>query len=395
MRRARHLSPSAEVSSSSYHCIDRVVNRDRLLGRVEKNMFTELMRKYAAYHDIQILSHCLMDNHFHLLVEVPPKKKGAPIAMSDNHFLARLKAFASPKYYGDIKQKIIGFRKNGKEKDADDLKDRHTCRMKDLSCFMKGLKRRFSQWFNKTHDRTGTLWEGRFRSILVEDGFALRMMSAYIDLNPIRAGMVDRPEDYRWSSYGVAMTPLDNEDRRLARAGLCRVMQLNRETRGRVSPADSEVLWEGDSYKKFEKSKSKFDKKYTPEDAVKSMMTSGGAGWYRMMLFADGVEVFVSKPAIGVEKFHVRNGFKREDVEKVLASGGKLSVGEALRCKIRYFSHGMVFGSFDFVNRVFDGSQGFFSENRKSGARPIRGVDWKGLSNRLYSMRELKNEILK
>jgi len=394
MRRARHLSPTAEVSPSSYHCIDRVVNRDRVLGRVEKNMFTELMWKYAAYHDVQILSYCVMGNHFHLLVEVPAKKKGAPVPMSDNDFLVRLEAFASPKYYGDIKQKINGFRKCGNAKAADELKDRHTCRMKDLSCFMQGLKRRFSQWFNKTHERTGTLWEGRFRSILVEDGFALRVMSAYIDLNPIRAGMVERPEAYRWSSYGVAMSPLDNEERRLARAGLCRVMQLHQETGGRVLSSDSEVLWEGDRCKKFKKSKSEVDQKSKSGGTVKSMMTSGGAGWYRMMLFADGAEVFVSKPAMGVEKFHVRNGFKREDVEKVLANGGKLSVGEALRCKIRYFSHGMVFGSFDFVNQVFDGSRGFFSKKRETGARPIRGVDWKGQSDSLYSMRELKNQIL-
>ena len=114
-----------------------------------------------------------------------------------------------------------------------------------------------------------------------------------------------------------------------------------------------------------------------------------------MMLFADGEEVFSSKPEQGIEKILVRKGFKRDDVEEVLAKGGKISFGEALRCKVRYLTDGMVFGSRDFVNKVFKGSRGHFSEKRTSGARPIRGVGWKVESDRLYSMRALKKEILK
>ena len=78
-------------------------------------------------------------------------------------------------------------------------------RMWDLSQFMKTLKQRFTQWFNKRHARKGTLWEDRFKSVLVEDGHAAQMVAAYIDLNPVRAGMVADPKDYRWSSYGEAI----------------------------------------------------------------------------------------------------------------------------------------------------------------------------------------------
>ena len=393
MRRARHLSPSAETSSSLYHCVDRIVNRDHVLGRVEKNMFVYLMRKYAAFHDVSVLSFCIMDNHFHLLVEVPPKKKGAPVPMEDDEFLAKLEAFASRAYYNDIKQMLTRFRAGGSDQAAEELKAKHTCRMKDLSCFMQGLKRRFSQWFNKTHCRTGTLWEGRFKSVLVEHGYAARVMSSYIDLNPIRAGMVSRPEDYRWSSYGVSMSPKDGDVRDVARAGLCRVMQLHREMGGRISPGKSAVLWEGD---------------WVPEgvdgcDGTKNPTKnptknrndeSSGSEWYRMMLFADGEEVFTARPAQGVLKMRVRKGFNRKEVKKVLARGGKLSFGEALRCKMRYLTDGMVFGSQNFVNGVFQGSRSHFSEQRKTGARPIRGVGWKEPAGRLYSMRELKKNVL-
>lgn len=76
---------------------------------------------------------------------------------------------------------------------------RFTYRMHDLSEFMKGLLIRFTRWFNRTHSRSGTLWEERFKSVIVESGMAARTMAAYIDLNPVRAGMVEDPADYRWS----------------------------------------------------------------------------------------------------------------------------------------------------------------------------------------------------
>lgn len=259
--------------------------------------------------------------------------------MGDEAFFSKIKAFNSKAYYNDLKQMLERLREVGSDKAAEELKAKHTCRMRDLSCFMQGLKRRFSQWFNKNHNRTGTLWEGRFKSIIVEDGYAARVMSAYIDLNPVRAGMVSRPEDYRWCSYGEAMKAKSDRWRALAREGLCRVMQLELETGGRVSPENSGVVWEEE-----------------------------GAAWYRMMLFADGEEVFVSRPESGLEKVRVRKGFKREEVEAVLAKGGKLSFGEALRCKVRYLSDGMVFGTGDFVNEVFEKARERFGEKRKSGA---------------------------
>ena len=118
-----------------------------------------------------------------------------------------------------------------------------------------------------------------------------------------------------------------------------------------------------------------------------------------MMLFADGEEVFADDIHAGVapearKPKCVRKGFKRKDVEKVLAKGGKLSVGEALRCKVRYFSDGMTFGSRDFVNKVFKDARERFGEKRKSGARPLKGVGWQKTQTRLYSMRQLVKEPL-
>lgn len=71
------------------------------------------------------------------------------------------------------------------------------------SLLMKHLGQRYVQYVNKTYRRSGTLWEGRFRSSIVQrDGYALKCQR-YIELNPVRAGMVKHPGEYRWSSYQI------------------------------------------------------------------------------------------------------------------------------------------------------------------------------------------------
>lgn len=357
MRQKRFISPSAEKSSAIYHCISRVVDREFKFGPKEKDVFVRMMREYEAFCDVQVLAFCVMSNHFHVLVEVPPKLKGAVVAMTDDVFLSKIEAMYSPLYYMDVQQMLGRFRESGADKAALELKAKYTCRMHDLSEFIKGLKQRFTQWFNGHHGRRGTLWEGRFKSVLVQDGYAARVMAAYIDLNPIRAAMVQKPEDYKWCSYGEAVRPKNNK---LARAGLCRVLGKMKEARQKT-----ENVWD-----------------------------EGGAERYRMMLFSDGEEVFADIPESGETGKKVRKGFKRKQVKKVLASGGKLTFGEVLRCRVRHFSDGMTVGSREFVDDVFIAARDRFSEKRKTGARPMSGVRWKKKETRLYSMRQLRKGAL-
>ena len=70
-----------------------------------------------------------------------------------------------------------------------------------LSVTLKGVGSRYAQYINKTYRRTGTLWEGRHRSSLVQSERYLLSCMRYIELNPVRAEMGTRPEEYRWSSY--------------------------------------------------------------------------------------------------------------------------------------------------------------------------------------------------
>jgi len=67
--------------------------------------------------------------------------------------------------------------------------------------FMHGISHRYAHYFNRKYSRTGTLWEGRFRSCLVQSAHYVLACHRYIELNPVRAGIVKDPGDYRWSSY--------------------------------------------------------------------------------------------------------------------------------------------------------------------------------------------------
>lgn len=70
-----------------------------------------------------------------------------------------------------------------------------------LGDLMKALGQRYVQYANRTYRRSGTMWEGRFRSCLVQDDAYLLLCQRYIELNPVRARMVEHPADYHWSSY--------------------------------------------------------------------------------------------------------------------------------------------------------------------------------------------------
>ena len=70
-----------------------------------------------------------------------------------------------------------------------------------ISLMMQSLGRMYVSYFNRRNKRSGTLWEGRYRSCLVQEENYLFQLYRYIELNPVRSGMVDDPADYSWSSY--------------------------------------------------------------------------------------------------------------------------------------------------------------------------------------------------
>ena len=81
----------------------------------------------------------------------------------------------------------------------------------NLANYMKEIKQAFSWYHNQRHNRRGTLWGDRFKSVIVENGETLNNCLAYIDLNPLRAGIVGRPEEYCWNSLSDHVQ-INNQD---------------------------------------------------------------------------------------------------------------------------------------------------------------------------------------
>jgi putative transposase len=77
------------------------------------------------------------------------------------------------------------------------------CHKMSIPKVMQSIGRRYVQYINKTYRRTGTLWEGRYKASLVDTENYLLACYRYIELNPVRAAMVEHPADYPWSSYQV------------------------------------------------------------------------------------------------------------------------------------------------------------------------------------------------
>jgi REP element-mobilizing transposase RayT len=340
-----------------YHCISRVVDRRFVFAERECEAFRMFMRMYENFSGCRVLSYCLMSNHFHLLLEVPPMAVGG---LSDEVLLQRLSALYSEAFVAGVAAELAEARMNAAGDAADarvaEVHARFTYRMHDLSQFMKGLLIRFTRWFNRTHNRTGTLWEERFKSVIVESGVAARTMAAYIDLNPVRAGMVKDPADYRWSSYGEAVGGGTKGNGRKAREGLVRAYFC-----------DQGVGFEAGKWQEV-------SRLYR-----RSMGLALGKRPGRS-------EVSRSSKGLGQTTKNTAEMLDSEDNETVLKD---LGIAKMLRCRIRYFTDGAVIGSKDFVNEAFASARERFGVKRKDGARTMKGSG-SGAKGVLWSMRDLR-----
>jgi REP element-mobilizing transposase RayT len=352
-----------------YHCISRVVDRQRVFGPLEKEKFRTCMRMQEKFSGCRVVCYCLMDNHIHLLVEVPPLPEGG---LSDEALLERLRAIYGEAQVAEVAAELAEARQKVRDGLAHEslvarIHGRFTYRMHDLSEFMKTLMQRFTQWFNRTHERSGNLWEDVFKSVIVEDGAAARTVAAYIDLNPVRAGMVKDPADYRWSSYGEAIGGGAKGNGRKARAGLVRALRAHRGV-----GADA-ALW--------------------AEDVSRE---------YRMLLLEEGVERTrevvdaQGRRVIEVVRKGKRRkegtGFSDDGLKQVVPATGHVALRQMLRRRVRYFTDGVVIGSRMFVNEVFLASRERFGAKRKDGARKLRGGA-AAAAGVLWSLRDLRKGV--
>jgi putative transposase len=272
-------------SLAYYHCISRTIGGRRLWDDECRRVLRDMLWRVAGFCGVELVTYALLSNHFHILVAVPPAKP-----LSDQELLRRVGLL-----YGERSSRVERCRAilSQDPAQAEYLRASLRKRMHDVSAFMKELKQRFSIWYNKRHEHFGTTWAERFTCTIVDrDPSVLSLVAAYVDLNPVRAGFCADPKDYAWCGYAEALA-----GHPMARAGLCRGM--------------GKKDW------------------------------AAAARSYRLLLFERGRSGTTSSPTAAT--------LSREAAEAVRKRGGRLTLPEILRCRLRALSYGGAIGRLAFA----------------------------------------------
>jgi len=292
-------------SPTIYHIVSRTALQGLPIKDRDNDFLFGLIKKLSQLYFVDVLGFALLGNHFHLVVRVYPESEP-----TDDEIKERLQ-----KYYGD-ELNVTGV-----------LISNYRKRLTNLGAYVKDIKQGFTRYFNKKYGRKGFFWGDRFKSMIVQDGLSLVNLLAYVDLNPIRAGIVKKPEDYRWSSLGYH-TQTGNKD-------------------GLLSIDFGMKEW------------NEFD----PSEIVRK---------YRQFVYETG--------AVDAGKGKTMD---KKIVEKARKKGYKISRVERFRYRCRYFTDSGVIGGKDFVQEVFDQVKHLLKSKDERKFTPVGGVDG------LYSMKRL------
>ena len=260
------------------------------LGDYEKDYLVQLIQQYSRLFFTEIYGFVIMGSHFHLLCCMYPGSD-----YSD----------------ADIKERYIRFYGDDAEFEEENI-DQYRKKWSSLSWFIKEIKQSFSVFYNRRHKRRGTFWGERFKSTLVESGDTLINCLAYIDLNPIRAGLVERPEDYRWCSLGYHVQTKNYNEFLSLDFGLVEFGELDADERFRR---------------------------------------------YREYVYETGAVQHPSKPSSSV--------IDEKIVDKERKRKYKFSRVDRFRSRTRYFSESGIIGTKEFVSKNYQRFKECFSTTKK------------------------------
>jgi putative transposase len=307
------MSRSARMLRSDKPTIYHVVTRTTLpglpLSDADKDHLTHLLQKYTAMFFVDILGYCMMGNHIHLALRVHPE--------------------------AEVDENEVRERYHAERGDAAHLSDvdlpAHRKRLCSLSEFMRMLKQSFGRYYNKKHRKKGYFWGDRFKSVIVQEGETLVNLLAYIDLNPVRAGIVSKPEDYRWSGLGYLVQTGNRHNLLDLNLGMHEWNEFN----------TSEIIRK-----------------------------------YRQFVYETG--------AMDTGK---GKQLDPELVKRERKKNYRLTRGDVFRHRCRYFSDSGIIGSKEFVSEVFDGVKHLLDSKDERRFTPVGGVEG------VYSMRRLVGAV--
>ena len=344
--RKRILGPKA-LEANYYHFMSRTCGGDIYFDDTVKEALRRVLWRVADFCGIQVLTYCIMGNHFHVLASIPHRQTWMARfegPEGERHLLGHLRSLYSKAYIEQLEAEFREWRRLGNETAVQMKLESFKRRLCDLSRFVKEVKERFSRWYNKRHERKGTLWMDRFKSVLIEGNLGkrserdsdridvVRTMAAYIDLNPVRAGLVKDAADYPWCGYGEAIA-----GKRKAQRGICRVVE---------KPVD---------------------------------------GWEACQVAAVYAQLLGSSKNQSSSSSSSKPKRPQEALPASLSKEEKRNLSELVHQRVRLFSEAMVLGSKAFVDEVFQSERRKFGPKRKEGARRVNECE-----GALYTMKRVR-----
>ncbi len=294
-----------EWEPTVYHVMSRTALDGFPLSDVEKDTLMDLIKSLSGLYLVDLLGFCIMGNHFHLMIRVYPGEY-----FSDEKIQNRLKRF-----YGKdkaVSKHQIPF---------------YRAKLSSLSEYIKEIKQGFTRYYNKKNNRKGFFWGQRFKSVIIENNEALLNCLAYVDLNPVRAAIVEQPEDYRWCTLGY-LVQSGNKDRLLS-------LEFGVERLNRLAFKDRLAVYREFVYE------------------IGSLVSKKGKS---------------IEPAI---------------LERQRAKGFQISSLDCLKYRTRYFSDSAIIGSRKYVSQTYSQFSGLFNYRKEKKPVRIRGMD------AIYSLKRL------
>ena len=310
MPRTRRMVIKGE--SGVYHVVSRTALSGLPFKDTDKDKLLSIINRYSRLFFTEVLGFSLMGNHFHLVVRMLPESR-----FTDEDIIKRFHS-----HYGedvDIPEGHISYYRE---------------KFSSLASYIKEIKQTFSVYFNRKNRRKGTLWGERFKSVIVENGDTLVNCLAYVELNPVRAGLVEKPEDYRWNSIGYHVQTGNKDGFLSADFGVKTFASVGKKERLRL---------------------------------------------YRRYVYEAGAIDHPEKP--GAKKI------QKDVMKKVRKKNFRLTRTERFLARTRYFSDSGVIGSKTFVTEMFHQFQDLFQNPGKRKPKPVHGVDG------VYSLKRLSELI--
>jgi len=316
-----------------YHVMSRTALEGFPLEAYEKDYLLDLIKRMAGLFFTEVYGFALMGNHFHLLVKMIP----------EDHFTD-----------DDVKERLVRY--YGKTKAPVDKGQLPTIRQKlaSLSEFVREIKVHFARFYNKRHGRRGYFWGDRFKSVIVERGETLINCLAYIDLNPVRAGIVEKPEDYRWNSLGYHIQANNKDGFLSTDFGPVKSASLSRCELHRASPVKSASL----SQRELHRASLKEFNVTSERERVRL---------YRKYVYETGAIKPSAKPYTKAIDSKAVTKERKRDFE--------ISRTDRFLYRTRYFTDSGIIGSREYVSVIYQQFKHLFQSKHEKKPKPVKGLN--------------------